>query len=127
MTDHIRLNDMVFYGYHGVLPEERALGQRFIVDVDMSVDLRAAGRSDDLQQTINYAEVYTLTRDIVVGEPLLLIEAVAQRIADRVLAGYSAVDRIMVRIRKPEVPIAGSVLGSSEVCIERDRRDLVTE
>jgi dihydroneopterin aldolase len=68
-----------------------------------------------------------LTRDIVVGEPCLLIEAVAQRIADRVLTGYASVDRVVVRIRKPEVPIAGSVLGSSEVSIERDRRDLVTE
>jgi dihydroneopterin aldolase len=121
MTDRIRLNDMVFYGYHGVLPEERALGQRFVVDVEMRLDLQPAGLSDDLTQTVNYAEVYSTARDVVTGPPCQLIETVAQRIADRVLADHTAVEAVVVRIRKPEVPIAGSVLGSSEVWIERDR------
>jgi dihydroneopterin aldolase len=122
MPDHVRLNDMVFYGYHGVLPEERALGQRFIVDVDMQVDLRAAGATDDLTRTVNYAEVYAMAQEIVTGPPAQLIEAVAERIAARVLDAYDAVDAVVVRIRKPEVPIAGSILGSSEVWIERARQ-----
>ena len=112
---------MVFYGYHGVLPEERTLGQRFIVDIEMIVDLLLAGQTDDLAHTVNYAEVYAATRDIVTGEACQLIETVAQRIADQVLGHHEAVAHVGVRIRKPEVPIAGSILGSSEVWIERDR------
>ena len=121
MVDHIRLNDMLFYGYHGVLPEERKLGQRFLVDVELRTDLRAAGESDDLAETVNYAEVYAAVRELVTGEPYQLIEAVAARIARRVLDEHARVESVVVRIRKPEVPIAGSVLGSSEVWIERGR------
>src|SRR5438067_572788 len=121
MGDHIRLNDMVFYGYHGVLPEERALGQRFVVSIDMGVDLAAAGRSDDLTKTVNYADVYALARDIVTGAPCQLIETVAERISAAVLTEHPGVQTIVVRIQKPAVPLAGAVLGSSEVCIERAR------
>jgi dihydroneopterin aldolase len=121
MTDYIRLNEMVFYGYHGVLPEEQTLGQRFVVDVELATDLRAAGTSDDLDRTVNYAAVYASVREIVTGPPKRLIEAVAEQIAATILADHPAVERIVVRLRKPEVPIAGSVLGSAEVAIERDR------
>src|SRR5437762_1623366 len=119
--DRIRLNDMVFYGYHGVLPEERALGQRFVVSVEMHLDLREAGATDDLTRTVNYSPVYAAVRDIVTGPPSQLLEAVAERIAAGILKDHSAVQRVAVSIKKPEVPIAGSVLGSAEVCIERDR------
>ncbi len=119
--DRIRLNGMVFYGYHGVLPEERALGQRFIVDVEVFTDLRSAGASDDIADTINYSQVYATAREIVTGPACQLIEAVAERIAARVLAEHTPAERVVVRIRKPEVPIPGSVLASSEVRIERER------
>jgi dihydroneopterin aldolase len=56
--DRVLLRGLLFHGYHGVLPEERTLGQKFAVDVALSVDLRAAGASDDLQDTISYAAVY---------------------------------------------------------------------
>ncbi len=121
MTDRIRLNEMVFYGYHGVLPEEQALGQRFVVDVELVTALMAAGMSDDLRQTVNYAAVYATVRDIVTGPPRKLIEAVAEQIAAQILADHGAVERVRVRVRKPAVPIAGAVLGSAEVEIERTR------
>lgn len=121
LMDRIRLNGMVFYGYHGVLPEERALGQRFVVDVEVFTDLRRAGASDDLADTINYSQVYATAREIVTGPARQLIEAVAEHIATRVLAEHTAAERVVVRIRKPEVPIPGSVLASSEVRIERER------
>jgi dihydroneopterin aldolase len=121
MTDCIRLNEMVFYGHHGVLPEEQALGQRFVVDVELVTDLRKAGATDNLDETVNYSAVYAAVRDIVTGPPLHLIEAVAERIAARILADHAAVERVSVRVRKPAVPIAGAVLGSAEVGIERDR------
>lgn len=121
MTDRICLNEMVFFGYHGALPEERALGQRFVVDIEVEADLRRAGESDALGDTINYSELYTVAEDIIMGPPFNLIEAVAERIAGRILAEQTAVESVLVRIRKPGVPIPGSVLSSSEVCIERRR------
>lgn len=120
--DLIRLNEMVFYGYHGVRPEERALGQRFVVDVELHTDLRDAGLTDDLHQTVSYAEVYASVREVVTGAPCNLIETVAERVAARILGDHPRVESVEVRVRKPEVPIPGSVLGSAEVCIER-RRD----
>jgi 7,8-dihydroneopterin aldolase/epimerase/oxygenase len=121
VVDRIRLNDMVFYGYHGVLPEERKLGQRFVVSVELRLDLRAAGEADDLHKTVNYSEIYSTVRDIVTGPPSQLLEAVVEQIAADVLRAHPAVQGVTVSIKKPEVPIAGSILGSAEVCIERDR------
>src|SRR4051794_33765147 len=101
VVDRIRLNDMVFYGYHGVLPEERALGQRFVVSVEMRLDLRAAGQADDLDKTVNYSAVYGIVRDIVTGPPSQLLEAVVERIAADVLRQHPAVQSVMVSIKKP--------------------------
>lgn len=121
MADRIRLNDMVFYGYHGVLAEERALGQRFVVGVEIRTDLRGAGLSDDLSRTVNYAEVYLAVQEIVSGPPCHLIEAVAERIASRLLMDHPLAQSVAVRVRKPDVPIPGAVLGGAEVWIERER------
>lgn len=123
--DRICLNEMVFYGYHGVLPEEQALGQRFVVDVEMRLDLRPAGEIDDLSFTVNYSDVYADVRDVVTGPSFELIEAVAERIAKVILADHPSVVSVLVRVRKPHVPLAGAVLASAEVCIERDRQGII--
>ena len=112
---------MVFYGYHGALAEERALGQRFVVDIEVEADLRRAGASDALEDTINYSELYTVAEDVVMGPPFNLIEAVAEQIATRILRDQPLIQAVAVRVRKPGVPIPGSVLASSEVSIERRR------
>ncbi len=118
--DRIRLCAMEFYGYHGALPAERDLGQRFVIDVEMALDLRPAGESDDLRRTVSYADVYDDVRAIVEGPACHLIEAVAERIAARVLAAHAVVEEVRVRVRKPEVPIRG-VLDAAEVEIVRCR------
>src|SRR5690242_3237839 len=107
MVDRIRLNDMVFYGYHGVLPEEQKLGQRFVVSVEMRLDLRAAGAADDLTKTVNYSAVYATVRDVMTGPPSQLLEAVVERIAADILREHPDLQGITVSIKKPEVPIAG--------------------
>jgi dihydroneopterin aldolase len=121
VTDRIRLNEMVFFGYHGALPEERTIGQRFVVDVEVSADLKQAGTSDQLEDTVNYGELYAIAEDIVTGPPFNLLEAVAEQIASRILSQQPLVESVTVRLRKPGVPIPGSVLASSEVTIERAR------
>ena len=118
-TDEILLEGMRFYAYHGVNAEERALGQRFLVDVVMAVDLRRPGQSDDLADTVSYSDVYKVVRGIVEGEPRNLIEAVAEEIAAAILTEFPPVARVTVTVRKPEVPMKGSLLDAAGVRITR--------
>jgi 7,8-dihydroneopterin aldolase/epimerase/oxygenase len=120
--DRIRLEGMVFYGLHGVDPAEKALGQRFAVDLEVERDLRRPGRTDAVEDTVNYAHLYGIARAVLEGPSKNLIEAVAEEIAQRVADAYPAVDVIRVRVRKPEVPIKGSVLRAATVEIERRPR-----
>ncbi|MBD7909498.1 dihydroneopterin aldolase [Sporosarcina gallistercoris] len=119
--DFIHLNEMQFYGYHGALSEETVLGQRFTVTVSMAVDLAEAGTNDDLSKTVNYAEAYSVVQSIVEGEPVKLIEAVAERIAVKLLADYKGrVSGVRVLVVKPDPPIPGHY-SSVSVEIERGR------
>jgi dihydroneopterin aldolase len=122
-TDEILLEGMRFYAYHGVNPEERALGQRFTVDVVLAVDLRRAGQSDNLAHTVSYSAVYKVVRAIVEGEPRQLIEAVAEEIASVVLTEFPPVEHITVTVRKPEVPMKGAMLDAAGVRITRSRAE----
>src|ERR671920_2279251 len=92
-TDEILLEGMRFYAYHGVNAEERTLGQRFMVDVVLAVDLRRPGQSDDLADTVSYSAVYKVVREIVEGEPRNLIEAVAEEIAAEILAEFPPIQQ----------------------------------
>ncbi|MGF1453050.1 MAG: dihydroneopterin aldolase [Opitutales bacterium] len=118
--DRILLQNLVFRGNHGVLPEETSLGQRFEVDVCLHADLRSAGVSDDVSQTVNYAEVYERVRRVVTEQPRQLIEAVAEAIAAAVLADFARVARVDVTVRKPAAPIPG-VFDSVAVTLNRER------
>ncbi|HEY3364196.1 MAG TPA: 2-amino-4-hydroxy-6-hydroxymethyldihydropteridine diphosphokinase [Symbiobacteriaceae bacterium] len=120
MSDRIVLSGMRFFGYHGVLPEENRLGQTFFVDVELYAGLQAAGAADDLRETINYAEVYALTKEILEGPSLKLIEAVAERVAQAVLKAHP-VSAIVVRVHKPGAPIPGHF---DDVTVEIRRRRL---
>jgi dihydroneopterin aldolase len=121
--DEIFLEGLRFYGYHGVNPEERTLGQRFVVDLRLAVDLRAAGRTDDLAATVNYSAVYKRVRAIVEGEPRALIEAVAEEIARMALAEFPRVQAVEATVRKPEVALKGAMLTAAGVRVRRARED----
>jgi dihydroneopterin aldolase len=113
---------MTFYAYHGVHTEERAQGQRFVVDVRVDADLAEAGRNDDLTKTVHYGDLYRRIKTIVEGEPRALLEAVAEEIAAVTLAEFPASLAVEVTIRKPWAPIKGAVLDASGVRIVRRRR-----
>lgn len=104
--DKIILEGMEFYGYHGVLAEEQALGQRFIIDVELYLDLGPAGRLDDPEATVNYARVFERVQKIASGKPFLLIEAVAEAIAADLLDSFP-VSEAVVRVKKPQAPVPG--------------------
>ncbi len=106
--DYIHLNDMEFYGYHGALPEENKLGQRFRLTVSLATDLAEAGQTDDLSKTMNYAEVYEMCKNIVEGEAVHLIETVAETVAGTIMTDFAEkVNGVRVVLIKPDPPIHG--------------------
>jgi len=121
MPDEVFLEAVRFYAYHGVNPEERVQGQRFVVDIRLATDLRAAGVTDDLTQTVNYSAVYKRVKAIVEGPPRDLIEALAEDIASALLADFSAATAVTVTVRKPEVALKGAMLDTAGVRIHRKR------
>jgi 7,8-dihydroneopterin aldolase/epimerase/oxygenase len=121
--DRILLSDMVFHGHHGTLPAEHELGQPFVVSVELRLDLRPAGTSDDLTKTVDYGEVHRAARDIVEGEPVQLTETLAERIAASVLDDHPSVEAVKVKVAKPHVRLDGTVLAGSAVEILRRREN----
>ena len=105
--DKIILKDMAFYGYHGLLKEESVLGQKFFIDIEIETDTKEAGINDDFTKTINYAEVYEITREFTEDKIFNLIEALAENIAAEVLNRFDIAHSVMVRIRKKEAPVKG--------------------
>lgn len=122
-ADRIILAGMQFYGFHGVNPEERTLGQPFVVDLEVELDLDTACNSDSLTDTVSYTHLYRLTRDVMEGEPFNLLEAAAGSIARQILLQHQIVESVRVRVRKPRPPIRGSVIDSAAVEIFRTRSD----
>ncbi|MEC5426054.1 dihydroneopterin aldolase [Virgibacillus sp. C22-A2] len=105
--DKILLTNLQFYGYHGLLPEENKLGQRFNVDVEMIVDLKKPGITDDMNDSIHYGQAFELIKEIVEGEPYNLIEAVAGAIAEKLLTSFNLLEACTVKVIKPDPPIPG--------------------
>lgn len=119
--DRILLEGMVFHGLHGTLPAERDLGQPFIVDIEMRLDLRPAGVSDDLTRSVDYGEVHRRAREIVEGPPVNLTETLAEKIAAEILDNHPPVETVRVKVAKPHVRLGETVLKGSAVEILRTR------
>ncbi|MEZ4570278.1 MAG: dihydroneopterin aldolase [Thermomicrobiales bacterium] len=114
---------MRFYAYHGANPEEQVLGQRFEVDVELQTDLRKAGRTDDIADTINYSTVYKRVNAIISRQPRKLIEAVAHEIAVELLREFSP-EVVEVTVKKIEAPLKDAMLESVGVSVVRTIGDL---
>ena len=117
--DHVRLNDVVFFAHLGVSEAEREVGQRIHVDVELEVDLERASRSDDLHDTVNYEAVFREISRVVEGSRYRLLESLAGSLVHALLEGFPAT-QVRIRVRKPNVPFAGS-LSSAEVELVRRR------
>lgn len=103
-ADRIVLRGVEGFGHHGVLAQERAEGQRFLVDLELEVDLQRAGESDNLEATVDYSAVARAAVSVIEGEPHDLIETVAQRIAQQVLT-HPLVESVAVTVHKPQAPV----------------------
>lgn len=118
--DKIILRGMVFYGFHGMNPAEQELGQRFIVDLTATLDLGQAGASDMLEDTVSYTRLYQTVKEVMEGPSRKLLENAAETIAGRLLDEQD-ISAVQIRIKKPEVPMKGSVLDYAAVEIVRKR------
>lgn len=103
--DEIRLEGLRVFGRHGVFAHERENGQDFVIDLTLHVEATRAAATDDVADTVHYGEVADAVAAIVAGDPVDLIETLAQRIADRVLR-FDGVQAVRVTVHKPQAPIA---------------------
>ena len=104
MADRIALRGLTIRGHHGVYDFERREGQDFVVDVELEMDLRAAAASDDVADTIHYGDLAGALAEVISGEPMQLIETLAQRLVEVCLAD-ARVDAATVTVHKPHAPI----------------------
>ncbi|MCP9957949.1 MULTISPECIES: dihydroneopterin aldolase [Streptomyces] len=102
--DRVALRGLRARGHHGVFPKEREEGQTFIVDVVLGLDTRPAAQEDDLAKTVHYGVVAEEVVGVVRGEPVDLIETLAERIARQCL-GHEGVQEVEVCVHKPDAPI----------------------
>lgn len=119
MSDQIILRGLSATGYHGVLPEERRNGQPFLADVVLHTDIHAAAASDDLSLTVDYSAVAAGVVAIIEGDPVDLIETLAQRMAARCLA-YPGVQKVQITVHKPQAPV-GVPFEDVAVVVTRER------
>ncbi len=122
--DTVSLHGIDVYAHHGVLPAERELGQRFVIDVDLWADCSAAALSDDLEQALDYSVAHQLVQEKTASTSFHLIEALAGELC-RTLLQNLPVEKVLVRVHKPQAPIPG-FMGQATVTLTRDRSWLDT-
>jgi dihydroneopterin aldolase len=119
-SDRIVLKGMQFYGFHGANPEEQALGQSYLVDLAVELDLSKPGETDRLPDTVSYTHLYRTVKTVLEGQSKNLLEAIAHSIAHRVLAEFP-VAAVQVTVKKPHPPIQGSTIDYAAVDVYRTR------
>jgi 7,8-dihydroneopterin aldolase/epimerase/oxygenase len=120
--DRISIQRIGVYAYHGVFEEEGRLGQRFYVSVECGLDLREAGRSDDLAHSVSYADITQLVQEIAVGQRFNIIEALGDAIAMALLRDFPVIEEVTVTVEKPGAAVA-ALLDTIAVTIHRARQD----
>ena len=126
--DRVFVRNMVFHAKHGVLPEERSLGQRFELDLEMRTDLRVGAATDALEDTVDYIPVVDIIKASVQrSEPCFLIETLAHEIALDALRSQPAAAEVTVTVRKPHVPVSTVQLDAVGIEVTRTRADLEGE
>lgn len=116
--DRIDIRNLEVVAKHGVYPEEKTLGQRFVISVSLYLDLRKAGKSDDLSDSLDYSKLCEVIEDFVRSNSFNLIETVAERLATKLLTEYAVVGEVRVEVKKPWAPI-NARLETVSVVIER--------
>jgi dihydroneopterin aldolase len=114
----IELMGLAVFGHHGYLEEERRLGQRFLVDLWVDVD-EAAAASDRIEDTVDYRRIAGLVLEVFAGQERLLLEGLAGAVADGIIERFPSVERVRVRVRKPDVVLDPPV-DYAAIVVERE-------
>jgi dihydroneopterin aldolase len=119
-TESVFVTNLAIHGFHGVMPQEKTLGQKFFVDIDCKVRRDGAMR-DSMEDAVDYGHLCDVAHEVSAGTSFNLIETLAERIAGTVLAGFPLVQSVRVRIRKPNAPIRHFIdTVGVEITLERD-------
>jgi len=118
-SDILKVKNMTFHAYHGVWDEEREIGQRFEVDVELKIDARFAAETDKLKDTVDLYTVFETVEGVVSNRKFRLLETMAEKIAKEILHQFQ-VSEVLVRVRKPHAPIRG-IQDGIEIEITRTR------
>jgi dihydroneopterin aldolase len=119
MSDRIEIQAISAHGFHGVYPEERKNGQRFLVDLSLTLKSKKASKSDSLDDAIDYSKVIAAVNKILIGDPVNLIEHLAEVISQKILKEFP-VKSIEVVVHKPDAPV-GVEVGDIAVRIIRNK------
>lgn len=113
----------VFYAHHGVNKVEHEVGARYEVDAELYLDITEAGETDELSKTVDYAVVYAKIREAVTAKKYFLIEAVAKKISDELLADFPNITSICIRVRKKNPPVGGVCdYAEAEYVVDRNEK-----
>ena len=121
MSDAIFVNGLVLHAYHGVMPHEGKVGQPFVLDLILDIDLAEASRTDKLKHTVSYELLVKTASEAFCARRYRLVEAAAGAVADAVLDRYTLVRSIRITVRKPHAPIAAT-FDDDGMIITRARR-----
>jgi 7,8-dihydroneopterin aldolase/epimerase/oxygenase len=106
MSDTVFVSGLLIHAHHGVMEHESKVGQRFTLDLELTIDLQDAARSDKLVDTVSYAAIVETASRAFTAQSHRLVEAAAGAVADALLKGFAAVTAVKVTVRKPHAPIA---------------------
>ncbi len=121
MSDSVFVNGLVLHAYHGVMPHEAKVGQPFVLDLVLHMDLTAAAKSDKVADTVSYDIVAAAASRAFMAKRYRLLEAAAGAVADAILENFSKVTKVQVTVRKPHAPVA-AVFDDVGVTLVRSRR-----
>jgi 7,8-dihydroneopterin aldolase/epimerase/oxygenase len=121
VSDSVFINGLVLHAYHGVMPHEGKVGQPFILDLVLDIDLADAAKSDKLADTVSYDAVVSVVGRTFTGKRYRLVEAAAGAVADAVLQSFPRIESLRITVRKPHAPVA-AVFTDVGVTLVRARR-----
>ena len=119
-TADFRITGLTLYGRHGALEAERALGQHFLLDIELTAEIGEALVSDNVEDTLHYGHVVKAATATFYARPYNLIEALAAAVADGLLAQFPAIRRARITVHKPSAPVA-AIIGDLSATVERRR------
>jgi len=120
MSGTIFISGLLIHAHHGVMAHEGTVGQRFVIDLELSIDLETASRSDKLADTVDYGAIVNTATEVFTRRSYRLIEAAGSAVADALLVKFAKVSAVRITVRKPHAPIA-AIFGDAGVTLTRQR------